>query len=408
MKILYVAWTFPAPSETFVLNQITGLIERGHDVSVLAISGQASGALQEEVTRYGLVERTKYLVPPPLGARERLRAGAGLVLRSLLEGTGTWRALNPRFRRMALSLQLLFAASGIREPLHADVIHCHFGGVGSIVCALRELGLVHGPILTTFHGHDIRRGLHVGPSAYALLAAQAEAVVAISPGNRRALASFGFPPERIVDHAVGIDTHAIAAACQVPRPSQTPLRLLTVARMVPEKSLATLLQALALLRRDQPELAFHWRLIGGGPLEHQLRRLATELDLLGHVTLEGSQPQSYIREALAAADLFVLSSVAEVLPLSLMEAHAAGLPIVATRVGDIDSIVREGVSGLLVPKSDAPAMASALARLLGDAELRASYGRAGQAHVLERFDIHILNDRLEQLLSRLARESVQV
>src|SRR5262249_14503965 len=102
MKVLYAVWTFPAPSETFVLNQITGLIERGHDVSIIALSGQASGAVHDDVKRYGLLERTTYLASPPIERTPRLRAGARLLARSAVERTGLWRALDPRFGRMAL------------------------------------------------------------------------------------------------------------------------------------------------------------------------------------------------------------------------------------------------------------------------------------------------------------------
>jgi glycosyltransferase involved in cell wall biosynthesis len=159
-----------------------------------------------------------------------------------------------------------------------------------------------------------------------------------------------------------------------------PCRLLTVGRLQAPKDPLTLVRALAELARPGEAV-----IAGDGPdrpaVESEVRRLGLE----SVVRLAGERND--VEELLAAADLFVLSSRSEGLPLSILEAMAAGLPVVASSVGGVPELVVEGETGLLVPPGDPHALAAAIERLLDDSALRRRLGAAGRTRVSEHFDL---------------------
>jgi glycosyltransferase involved in cell wall biosynthesis len=160
-----------------------------------------------------------------------------------------------------------------------------------------------------------------------------------------------------------------------------PPRIVSVGRLQAPKDALTLVRALARL----PKGSFRAVIVGAGPdrplVEAEVRRLGLDRA----VELAGARED--VPEILAAADLFVLSSASEGLPMTILEAMAAGLPVVASRVGGVPEAVLDGETGLLVPPGRPASLAAAIERLLEDTSLRRSMGRAGLARVRERFDI---------------------
>jgi glycosyltransferase involved in cell wall biosynthesis len=158
-------------------------------------------------------------------------------------------------------------------------------------------------------------------------------------------------------------------------------RLVTVGRLQAPKDAVTLVRALAALR-GRP---FEAVLVGDGPdrpaVEEEVRRLGLEpaVELLGE--------RDDVPELLGTADVFVLSSHSEGLPLSILEAMAAGLPVVASNVGGVSEVVVDGDTGLLVPPGDAQSLAAAIERLLEDPPLCRRLGEAGRIRVAEHFDL---------------------
>ena len=116
--------------------------------------------------------------------------------------------------------------------------------------------------------------------------------------------------------------------------------------------------------------------------------MAERLGLAGCVEFAGYRSQADVREYLRRSDVFVLPSFAEGVPVVLMEAMAAGVPVVTTRIAGVSELVEDGVSGYLVPPSDSAPLARAIAALLDDPALRARFGAAGRATVEREFDVH--------------------
>jgi len=183
-------------------------------------------------------------------------------------------------------------------------------------------------------------------------------------------------------------------------PGEAPL-IVCVARQVAVKALDVLIAAMdtTTLRTGTPHLI----LVGDGPERPALERQAREADLASRVHFAGTCRDT--RPFLAAADLACLASHSEAQPIALLEAMAAGLPVVATRVGGIPEMVIEGQTGLLVPPGDPEAMAGALTRALTDAAWRKQAGRAGRERLASVFSIHERARRVEALVERLVAEA---
>lgn len=143
-------------------------------------------------------------------------------------------------------------------------------------------------------------------------------------------------------------------------------------------------------------------LVGDGPLREKLERLVRELNLERHVLFLGSKAQQEIPNILAITDIFVLSSLWEGLPTAIIEAMAAGCPVVATAVGGIPEVVVDGVTGFLVPPKNVTALAEKIKLLLRDEGLRQRMGQAGAKRVKQQFTIEHMVSKYEELYRKLA------
>jgi glycosyltransferase involved in cell wall biosynthesis len=174
--------------------------------------------------------------------------------------------------------------------------------------------------------------------------------------------------------------------------------ILAVGRLKAPKDFPTLIRALGDLRPD----SFEAVIVGDGPDRPRLEEEIETLGLTGPVRLAGERRD--VPELLAAADVFVLPSVSEGLPVSVLEAMAAGLPVVASRVGGVPEQVSDGQTGLLVEPGDPNALAAALARLIAEPSLRRRLGAAGRARAEQAFDLDPFRRAHVELYSReLAR-----
>jgi colanic acid/amylovoran biosynthesis glycosyltransferase len=167
--------------------------------------------------------------------------------------------------------------------------------------------------------------------------------------------------------------------------------IIAVGRLIAKKGFVDLLRACRLLMERGK--SFRCEIIGEGPLEQELRKEIAQFDLQDFVELPGAKPQHEIREHLAAATAFVLPSVIDPdggmdnLPTVIMEAMAAGLPVVSTSVGGIPEMVIENETGFLEPPGDIAALAVSIERLFDDIGLARRLGEGGFQRARELFSI---------------------
>lgn len=162
----------------------------------------------------------------------------------------------------------------------------------------------------------------------------------------------------------------------------------TVGRLQDVKDQATLIDAFALLRAELPEARLRLVLVGDGPLRAQLQARARERAVQDSVCFAG--PRSDVAPVMRSFSLFALSSIAEGTPVTLLEAMASGLPVVATAVGGIPDLVEQGVCGTLVPPQDPQALAAAIAPYVRDRALARRHGAAGRARVEQQYSMQAM------------------
>ena len=190
----------------------------------------------------------------------------------------------------------------------------------------------------------------------------------------------------------GIDVSRFAFAG--PRLEPT---LIAVGRLSPEKDFATLLRAVAIAARSVPELRL--RIVGDGGERPALESLVQELAIADRVEFLGER--SNVPQLLAESGCYVSSSRTEGVSLTLLEAMAVGLPVIATRVGGNPEVVREGVTGRLVESGDPAALASAIVAMCGDRDLWSGMGQLGRERVEQNFNVVRMVQEYERLYSEV-------
>lgn len=300
----------------------------------------------------------------------------------------------------------LRSASRNMEIRRPDWILAHFTLPGGEV-ARRWAGRFGVPYAVVLHGADVpdsqkRRFGAVYPLIKPLVRRvwrQAARVIAVSD-TLQALALRTWPEGRIDVVPNGVDVDRFQPLCRdETAPKEEGIALLVVARLIEIKGIQHLLTALSLLPEEMRR-KIHLRLCGTGPYEAELRRRAEQVGMTAQVEFSGLVSYEEIPARLHEADLFVLPSLQEGLPLSLLEAMASGLPVVATTVGGIPGMVKDGENGLLVPAADPTALRDALVRLLTNPVLRRSLG-ASARRTAEAWSWSAVWERYEALLSPL-------
>ena len=387
---------FPLVTETFILREVIELERQGRPVRLVPILHERPEVIHREALPWmGRVLHAPLLSAAVAAASLRaLRRRPGQVLR-LFGRLAAASASSPGFfvKTVAIFPKSLWIAERL-EAEGAEHLHAHFA-THPATLALIVSSLTGIPWSMTVHAHDI----FVSRALLREKLAAARFVRSISRFNRDYLERLYPELEgRVRVIHVGIDP---AVYRRLPPPPEGLPRILCVASLRPYKGHAVLLEACRLLR-DQG-VTFRLELVGEGPLRPELERRIAELGLRGVVRLFGALPQNQVARRLGRSSVFVLPSVVapdgqmEGIPVALMEAMAAGRPVVTSDLSGIPELVQDGVSGLLVQPGDAEGIAAALKRLIDDPGLGRALGERGREKVEREF-------RLDGTVAELLRE----
>jgi colanic acid/amylovoran biosynthesis glycosyltransferase len=431
LRIAFFVGSFPVVSETFILRQITGLLDLGHEVDIYADTRAEPGAaVQPEVERYQLMKRTTFMDMPPEVAPWEMPVwpltgrtwppGAATPIHNSVRfaralpklfrcltfaprlASRTLRASEYRYQAASLSA-LHRLARCVAQRKRYDVLHAHFGPVGNSFRFARQLW--HAPMVVSFHGYDFSSvPRKEGCGMYAKLFKTADQFTVNSDYTGGCVERLGCPPEKIRKLPVGLDPTEFPFR-ERSKPAGAPVRLLTVARLVEIKGHEFCLRAVAEVRKRHPDLRYD--IVGDGPLRTKLESLAEELKLRDIVVFHGAKAGAELHCLLEDAHLFLLCSVSiegdqEGQGLALQEAQACGLPVIATRHGAFPEGLLDGESGFLVAERDVLDLAGRLAFLLDHPECWAAMGRAGWRFVENRFDVRELNRQLQEIYNQLS------
>jgi glycosyltransferase involved in cell wall biosynthesis len=301
-----------------------------------------------------------------------------------------------------------------------QILHTHTAKAGTVgrLAAMLAGGRRPPVVVHTFHGHVLRG--YFGPlrSRFFLLlerwlAAHTTALIAVGPQVRDDLVALGVAPaDRFAVIRLGIELEERVrpsddGRAETRRYLGVPDERFMVGwigRMTAVKRTDDVLAAFKRLRDDGVEACLC--MVGDGPDRERLERRAHELGVMRDTLFLGYQED--VAPYYAAFDALVLPSANEGTPVSVIEALAAGTPVVATRVGGVPDVVRDGEEGFLVDTGATDELAERLSRLARDAELRQRLGQSGRDRVLRRYAVERLLDDVDRLYGELLREAMSI
>lgn len=384
MKLGYVLATFPCVTETFILREILELRRQGHSIEIFALRRPAGVATREAPEPLGPVS---YRAPALSAAAIRgqchfLLRATGRYLRLLLScvlGGRVPGTMPVRIRRLLTAAQFALGA----ERCGVEHIHAHFAFVPADVALLMS-GLLGLPFSVSAHAWDVYAQRREDLAARTR---DASVVVTCTDHARTHLAGQipNMPPSRIVTVRHGLTPSRFAGAA-----SDEPT-VLAVGRLEEKKGFRYLVRACARLREHVGGVAC--LIVGEGRERPALEQEAERLGVRDHVSFVGELTHSELPPVYARAAVFAAPSVVAAdgdrdgLPNVILEAMAAGLPVVATDASAADEAVVDGLTGYIVPAGDETALAERLQRLLVDPGLRRRMGEAGRKRVAAAFDI---------------------
>ncbi len=282
LSVAFLVNDFPLLSESFVINQAVGLIERGHTVDIYTLHNLQPGesaVKHRDVERHRLLDRTHYAITIPEDRSLRVLKALALLVANFRQ--------NPRFCwRWCKSIllgggknlwRLLYIAAPLLRRSH-DIVHCQFGAIGLTGLALHRLGAIRGKLITTFRGFDISQGVRTrGDRVYRELFKTDARFITNCMFFERRLLKLGCDPARLTVLPSGIDCTKFTPAERVGGRRDNQFRLVTIGRLVEKKGIEYALRAIARLADAHPDIEVRYTIVGDGPLCEPLQRLIEEL-----------------------------------------------------------------------------------------------------------------------------------
>lgn len=377
MNIAYFVDTFPATSETFVINEIDEMSKHERDIYVVSVNTPTTEVPHMLAKTWA--RKTTYLSDVRYFFLKNLFAMLSLAFlhpRRFAYAVTRSRRFD---KAVAWKFRRVFWLANYVRRMRTQHIHVHFA------CEAAEMAwmtnwLTEIPFSVSTHGYDI----YVKPYRFmAALSADATFVRSVCTFNMDALQEMGVAPDKMPVIHCGIRTEQFAPAVG----TEKDIDIVCVARLHPVKGISTLIDAVASIAPEMPMVRVS--IAGDGPERDALEAQVKMHNLTNNIELLGSCSQEEVRSLLARSKVFCLPSLGDSVGVATMEAMAMGVPVVSTTVKGIPELVEHGKSGLLVPPGDAEALGNALRRLLLDADYRNKLSVAAFKDVSQNFNQEI-------------------
>jgi glycosyltransferase involved in cell wall biosynthesis len=402
-KIAYLMSRFPHLPETFILREMEELQRIGWEIALYPLILQKQAVIHPEAQPWvSRARRVELLSWGTLSANGRAALLDPRRTASLWAQVVAENLRSPNFlARAAYLFPKAIRMARLMQQEGVCHIHAHYATHPALAAWLvyRLTGIRYS---ITVHAHDI----FVRTAMLATKLREAVFIAAISEYNREHLARLVGPWVRDKIHIIhcGIRPEVYRPRSQ-PEKSNGHFKIIHVGSLQPYKGQQYLIRACAELRRR--EIPLHCRIIGGGAERSRLEALIKEHHLEGCVELMGPRTQQEVAQLLPEADCYVQPSVItpsgkmEGIPVALMEAMASAVPCVSSRLSGVPELVRDGVTGWLVPPADAPALAGRLAAIYADPGQAGQVAQAGRRLVLEEFELSSNVQKLAGLFQSL-------
>ena len=404
MKIAVIVPSFPVISETFIINHITGLIDEGHQVTIIALRKNVCRQTHQIISDYQLFSRTVFVKRPPSKTFLRRLYSLGLI--------GVYGLRFPLKMPRALSYLLknrrhfddifFFLLAVISED--QDIYHFHFGQTGRLGAMVKKMGISL-KMITSVHGADVNKiPQEKGRNYYSELFERGDHFVANTEFTKKQTIDLGCSGNKISVIPVGLNIGHFPFKAKWIDQNKT-VQVLTVGRLVEKKGHAYSIRAINQLIKEGFNI--HYTIAGDGPLRNELEDLTRKNGISEHVSFLGETSQEEVTKLYENSHLFVLSSITaedgdkEGQGLVLQEAQACGLPVVSTLHNGIPDGVLDEESGYLVPEKDIKALSEALKKLLKNPLSWPVMGQKGRQFVENKYDIQIITRQMLSLYEML-------
>ncbi len=356
LNILFVVAYFPAPSQTYILNMITGLIDKGHHVSIFAFrKNEVIG--QPDIEKYSLMD--------------------SVIYRTFLE-----------------------------ELPECDIVFCQSGRLGNKIIHMASLSewLKTKKLVVCLRGTDITANVKINPDIYRELFQKAALFLPVCDYFKQRLLALGCDKNKVMVHHSAIDCKKFFFRSRK-KIKEGIIHFISVGRLVYKKGFRFAIEAIAEIAKEYENI--HFTIIGSGELQSRLQVLAKKLNILDKITFFGWGTQEQVVSLLDRSHIFLLPSITsrrgdkEGIANALKEAMAMGLISIGTWHAGTPELIEDGVSGFLVPEKDSKELAKKIKYIIEHPEIWKSIGRAGRKKIENEFETKKSVEELERIFYQL-------
>jgi len=386
LRIAFVCNVFPGLAETFIRNQIDYFLKKNHRVDIYAASYIIKNDLLKKYKNvYGSSGKfIKFLLFPFYFFKYFFKKPKEIL-----------DSLNfLKWSKEAVSLKIFYTYIFFLEKNY-DILMCHFGSSGNVSSFIKKNLLQKVKLFCMFHGREIRETEKKNKMLYKPLYDEGDIILSISEYNKKYLNKwFNGSKAKIINHPVGIDTLKFKTKKEF---NKSKIDILSVGRLIEEKGYFYALNGIKKLLGEFPDKKITYRIIGGGYLKKKLKEYVRKNSLNQNVKILGPKSSNEVRTLLKKSDIFLSSSISEALPVSIMEAQSSGLPIIATDVGGVKELIINQKNGFIVSPLNSEEIYKKLSWMINNKNKWKKLGKVGRRNVEKKYDINILNKKLEKL-----------
>lgn len=407
MKILFFVSEFPKLSETFILNQIIGLVDSGHDIHIIAKYPEDNGQVHEDIKKYNLLNKVYYYQYGQEGSNRVIKIFK--MIRDI--SLHFWKVYTDKNYKGTFSLGNLIKNRELinlirlcnKIAMDYDVVYAHFGPNGLLAKKLIDKDLIKGDLFVSFHGYDVlgyveKKGINIYNDLFT-----SSTLLPISEFWKDRLISYGAKNEDIVIHHMGVDLNKFSYRPIVINKSR--IKIISVARLVEKKGIEYGIKAISSLIKMGYNIEYS--IIGGGPLESHLKDVVKKEEINDFVKFLGWKTQDDVIDLIIDSNILLLPSITssdgdmEGIPVILMEAMAVGTIVVSTYHSGIPELIETNKSGYLVEEKNPNNLAEILENILNKSEYELNdITERARIKIEEQFDVNLLNKQLVSLFKR--------
>lgn len=402
LRIAFLVSTFPTISETFIVNQISDLIDRGHEVKIFAFQQGNSSIVHEKIRSYALMEKTIFYQEQHVSKIKRFFPFLKFVITRNKVANFKRLVQNFHFRRdgiRAFNLHFYYKIKWILGEGDFDIFHAHFGSNGAYIAQLKELGfLSNTKLVATFHGYDLTPNLLPKYRIeYEDLFKEAD-LLTVNTEYTKSILKQITSEKKVEILPVGLDTSDFYPV----KRSGDSFQLLFVGRLIPLKAPDLILEIIRkLIVKGHTNIKL--TMVGDGELRGNINEYIRQYKLEPYVLLKGALSQEEVRDILNYTDVFVMPGIydrnerAETQGLVIQEAQAMEVPVIVSDAGGMKYGVLDGETGFVVKEKDIEGFVKKIEILLTDKVMGKNMGKRGREFIVENYDSKVLGDQLEKL-----------